>query len=379
MVTDTKIPKGYRQTDVDIIPEAWEVKDINEIFLITAGGDLNKDAFSVVKDESHPYPIYSNSLVDSGLYGYSSDYKYEKSCITVTARGTIGVAVARAQKFNAIGRVLVLNPITELNCGFISEYINNRVNFSIESTGVPQLTAPQSSKYKVAFPKPSEQNAIATVLSDVDNLINSLEKLIAKKRDIKQGAMQELLTGKRRMPGFSGEWEVKKIGEMLGYERPDKYIVESTDYVASGDVPVLTANKSFVLGYTNETKGIYKDIPVIIFDDFTTDSKYVYFPFKVKSSAIKILKKKDSDIDLKFIFERMQLIKFPMGGHKRYYISEYQRTDLKVPKFEEQTAIAKVLSDMDDEIERLERKRDKYNAIKQGMLQVLLTGRIRLV
>ncbi|MBI3274128.1 MAG: restriction endonuclease subunit S, partial [Candidatus Colwellbacteria bacterium] len=95
-------------------------------------------------------------------------------------------------------------------------------------------------------------------------------------------------------------WQKKQIKDLLDYERPDKYIVESDNYINQG-IPVLTANKSFILGYTNEGSGIYKDVPAIIFDDFTTDSKFVDFPFKVKSSAIKILKEKNSDTDLHFV------------------------------------------------------------------------------
>ncbi|MBF0220510.1 MAG: type I restriction endonuclease subunit S, partial [Gammaproteobacteria bacterium] len=125
--------------------------------------------------------------------------------------------------------------------------------------------------------------------------------------------------------------------------------------------------------------GVYHNLPVIIFDDFTTDFKYVDFPFKVKLSAIKILKTCNAEVDLKFIFERMRLIKFPLGEHKRYYISEYQIIQLPTPKLYEQTAIATVLSDMDSEIAALEQRRNKTQAIKQAMMQELLTGKTRLV
>ena len=129
---------------------------------------------------------------------------------------------------------------------------------------------------------------------------------------------QRLLTGKTRLPKFGGEWETKRIGDLLTYERPDRYIVQHGKYVERGDVPVLTANKSFVLGYTNETFGVCVDFPVIIFDDFTADCKYVTFPFKVKSSAIKLLRPKNG-VDLRYMFELMQLIDFPVSDHRRYY------------------------------------------------------------
>ena len=104
----------------------------------------------------------------------------------------------------------------------------------------------------------SEQRAIATALSDVDALLRGLDRLIAKKRDLKQAAMQQLLTGQTRLPGFSGEWETKQLGDLLAYERPDRYIVKSTEYSNRGDIPVLTANKAFILGYTTEAFGVLR-------------------------------------------------------------------------------------------------------------------------
>ncbi|MFA7174625.1 MAG: restriction endonuclease subunit S, partial [Kiritimatiellia bacterium] len=182
-----------------------------------------------------------------------------------------------------------------------------------------------------------------------------------------------------RLPGFGGEWEVKRVSDLLDYERPDKFIVKNSDYTEKGRIPVLTANKSFVLGFTTENFGVYQNLPVVIFDDFTTDSKFVDFPFKVKSSAIKILKPKSSEVNLRFAFGIMKLVRFPLGEHKRYYISEYQSLELLIPALEEQTAIAAVLSDMDAEIEALEQRRTKTRNLKQGMMQELLTGRVRLV
>ena len=224
-----------------------------------------------------------------------------------------------------------------------------------------------------------EQEAIAEVLKDTDNLITVLTKLISKKNAMKQGTMQQLLTGKKRLLGFTRKWEVKKIGEILRYEQPPKYIVQNYSSEISFGIPVLTANKSFILGYSSEHNGIYKDIPVIIFDDFTTLSKYVTFHFKIKSSAIKLLQPRNEKINLRFVFERMQLIIFPIGNHKRYYISEYQHQEINIPSIDEQNAIVQILSDINEEIKSLENMRDKYKVIKQGIMQELLTGKTRLV
>lgn len=225
----------------------------------------------------------------------------------------------------------------------------------------------------------SEQQAIAEALSDMDGLIAALDKKIAKKRLIKQGTMQQLLTGKKRLPGFTDPWVEKKLGEILDYEQPQPYLVVSTDYVDSG-IPVLTAGKSLILGYTTEQFGIYNKLPVIIFDDFTTDIKYISYPFKVKSSAMKMLALKNNDYDLRLVYELMQQIDFPLKDHQRYWISAYSQLTIFLPQDrEEQQAIATILSDMDKEISDLEAKRDKYRLLKSGMMQKLLTGQIRLI
>lgn len=179
--------------------EGWVVKKLGEIFSITAGGDLRKDEFSSVNDEKYCYPIYSNAITNAGLYGYCSSYDHQGNCITVTARGTVGFANSRDHKFSAIGRLLILKPIEKLNCVFIAECINLKVEFANESTGVPQLTAPQISKHEVVIPDYTEQTSIATILSDIDAEISALETKLAKYKQIKQGMMQELLTGRIRL------------------------------------------------------------------------------------------------------------------------------------------------------------------------------------
>ena len=173
-------------------------------------------------------------------------------------------------------------------------------------------------------------------------------------------------------------WDRKKIKDLLIYERPDKYIVENDNYTNNGKTPVLTANKSFVLGYTDEDFGICQSTPVIIFDDFTTDSKYVDFPFKIKSSAIKILRPKSGGVDLRFVYEMMKLIKFPTGSHKRYYISQYQNMEVVVPPFPEQKKIAEILATVDAGIIKTDEITNKLTTLKRGLMQDLLSGRVRV-
>lgn len=164
-------------------------------------------------------------------------------------------------------------------------------------------------------------------------------------------------------------WEVRFLSDILDYERPDNFIVETETYCEEG-IPVLTANKSFILGYTRESTGIYVNLPVIIFDDFTTDKKYVDFPFKVKSSAIKILHTKHTDI-LRFIYELMNQITFEAKEHKRYYISTYQRIQVPLPKEKEQQKIADCLSSLDELIEATIKKVEALKEYKKGLMQRL--------
>lgn len=134
-------------------------------------------------------------------------------------------------------------------------------------------------------------------------------------------------------------WAYVRLENVLNYEQPTEYIVESTDYRSEYKTPVLTAGKSFIIGYTNETVGKKSELPVIIFDDFTTDSKFVNFPFKVKSSAMKILTADKLSIDTKYAYYVMQTVECDHETHKRYWISEYGRTIIGLPPLNEQLKI----------------------------------------
>ncbi|MDR2918811.1 MAG: restriction endonuclease subunit S [Tannerella sp.] len=270
--------------------------------------------------------------------------------------------------------------ITEYLFYFYRQYANYLAFKYCQGTKQQSYTAKIVKQLPICCPcDVKEQQAIANALSDIDVLINALNKQIKKKKNIKQGAMRELLTGKKRLQGFTGKWEEKTLEELLSYEQPTKYIVKSTEYITNG-IPVLTPGKSFILGYTNEDSGIFNDIPIILFDDFITSSKFVNFPFKVKSSALKILKIRNKSDNIYLIYNIIQTIKFPLNDHQRYWISEYSKLIIFLPPTkEEQNAIAQVLTDMDNEIAQLEKKRDKYLQIKSGMMQQLLTGQIRLI
>jgi len=390
-----KIPEGYKPTEIGVIPEDWKVKRLDKIFSITAGRDLIKESYSQIRDNEHPFPIYSNSLENKGLYGYTGIARYKKNSITITARGTIGRSNARDHEFDAIGRLLVLLPKEKLNCIFISEYLNNKVSFSIESTGVPQLTAPQASKYFVSYPNSEEQTAIATVLSDNDALIEHLEKLIVKKKAIKQGAMQQLLTGKKRLPGFSGEWEVKKLGDiaqvLTGNTPPtndksnygeDYFFVSPADLGKSKYIH-NTEKKLSKKGFNISRK--FPPNSILFTCIGSTIGKLGIAPIELTSNqqinAVLPNEKFSPDFlfySLDYISPRIQ----SLAGEQAVPLvnkTEFERTLIVLPTIKsEQTAIATVLSEIDTEIEKLEKKLDKYRKIKTGMMQQLLTGKIRL-
>ena len=147
-------------------------------------------------------------------------------------------------------------------------------------------------------------------------------------------------------------WAVCRLEVILDYEQPQAYIVNSTDYSDEYETPVLTAGKSFIIGYTNETNGICNNLPVIIFDDFTTDSKLVDFPFKVKSSAMKILRTK-GEINIDYIAYYMSITRLIGDTHKRYWISEYSKLLIPIPPYQEQLRIVETIETIFDEIHKI--------------------------
>lgn len=167
------------------------------------------------------------------------------------------------------------------------------------------------------------------------------------------------------------QWKEYELGELLSYEQPTPYIVESTDYNDKYTTPVLTAGKTFILGYTNETQGIYTDLPVIIFDDFTTASRYVNFEFKVKSSAMKILTPNTDLVLPKFIYYRMQVIQFDHSTHKRYWIQQYSKIKVAIPPIPVQeksvSRIEELFSELVNGVETLQKTKQQLAVYRQAV------------
>ena len=179
----------------------WRKVRLGEIGDFYVGGDVDKNCFSPYPTMECKYPIYANALVNEGLYGYSSKYGFDKEAVTITGRGDVGKVFYRKPYFTTIIRLVTLIPTDpNIDVKFLS-YAMSKINFIIESTGVPQLTAPQAKKYEVSVPykngKPdlTEQRSIASILSGIDAKIAAEEKVLEKYGKVKKGLMERLLDG----------------------------------------------------------------------------------------------------------------------------------------------------------------------------------------
>lgn len=191
-------------------------------------------------------------------------------------------------------------------------------------SGQPGINSQEYSSFPIYTTSIEEENKIAKLLSLLDERIATQNKIIDKLQSLIKGIRNDVFGKLRKNIGFNAV-----VGDVLDYEQPQSYIVEDTEYTNEG-TPVLTANKAFVLGYTLETDGIYDKGDCIIFDDFTLDCKYVDIPFKVKSSAIKILTAKNKEL-LRYTFEFLKYLDLSTEEHKRHYIAETQNQEFIMP------------------------------------------------
>lgn len=228
------------------------------------------------------------------------------------------------------------------------------------------------------IPSAPEQKKITSFFTKLDKSISIHQQELDNLKQTKQGFLQKMFpiegesVPEMRFPGFTGDWEQLKLGEVLEYEQPTKYIVKSTDYDNSFSTPVLTAGKSFILGYTDETNGIKnadKNNPVIIFDDFTTSSHYVDFPFKVKSSAIKLLTLREEAEDFHFVYNVLKKIKYVPQSHERHWISKFSKFKISVPTLDEQIKIGAFFKLLDDVVALHKRELEALKETKKAFLQ----------
>ena len=219
------------------------------------------------------------------------------------------------------------------------------------------------SKVCVDIPCKQEQEKIAKLLSLLDERMATQSKIIEDLKKLKSAIRKKVFVS------LKGEYtECYEIHQLLTYEQPTAYIVANDEYSTDTNlIPVLTANKGFVLGYTNEDFGIYQKGECIIFDDFTMDAKYVAFPFKVKSSAIKILTAKPN-VNLRFMFEYLSYLELKSEEHKRHYISEIASLVVELPSKEMQDQITSLMTLLGNKLALEEKAKVRYENKKQYLL-----------
>lgn len=238
-----------------------------------------------------------------------------------------------------------------------------RKSREVQGTSIKGITSDELQKIRVFIPKnKDEQNKISNLLTLLDERIATQNKIIDKLQSLIKGLRNKIFGKLRKNVGFNA-----MIGDVLGYEQPQSYIVEDTEYVDEG-TPVLTANKAFVLGYTSETEGIYDKGDCIIFDDFTLDCKYVDFPFKVKSSAIKILTAENKEL-LRYTFEFLKYLDLSTDEHKRHYIAETQNQEFILPTTQIVRTISHTFSVLSLRMETVIKQRLLFEKQKQYLLR----------
>ncbi len=306
-----------------------------------------------------------------------NDKNLNENSLLISINGTIGSIARYNSEKVMLGKSVGYFNFKE-NPDFFYYLLNtsNIQNYFIsELTGstIKNLSLKTLRETKVNFPKSPEQAKISYFLKTVDEKIVALKKKQSLLEQYKKGVMQKLFCKELRFEDENGnefpEWSPKKIGDSLDYEQPTNYLVSSTEYSDKHSTPVVTAGKTFILGYTDETTGIFSnDLPVIIFDDFTTATQFVDFPFKAKSSAMKILKAKENT-DIKFMYEALQMVNYETGAHGRHWISVFAEMEILTPDYKEQMKISSFLSAIDKKINSVNTLLHQTENWKKGLLQ----------
>lgn len=351
------------------------------------GSSLTKSMF--IPDNGKAYKVYEQKNAiqkDAGLGHYFiSDEKYKElkgfevlpNDIIVSCAGTIGEtyimpSYIRPGIINQALMIIRLHnlDITPFYLLYFDFILKNEAGKDGKGTAIKNIPPFDILKnYLIPLPPIAEQYRIIKEVAIWQNFIDSIDESCDDILKLCNAAKSQILalaiSGKlvpqdpndepaiellkRINPSFEPcdnshygnlpqGWAVCRLEDILDYEQPQAYIVNSTDYSDEYETPVLTAGKSFIIGYTNETNGICDRLPVIIFDDFTTDSKLVDFPFKVKSSAMKILRTK-GEINIDYIAYYMSITRLIGDTHKRYWISEYSKLLIPIPPYQEQLRI----------------------------------------
>ena len=378
---------GYKQTEVGVIPEEWEVKKVGDIcdFIVPGRNkprDFQGDIPWITTPDLEDGQGVSKSRI--GLCISRDEAKNVGSRIVpagsvlMSCAGELGIVAFTEREIVINQQLHAFIPSQTIDGRYLLNAIKAQkkyIDALATKTAVPYLNKDNCNSIPIALPRLLEQRAIAAALSDVDALIGALDQLIAKKRDLKQAAMQQLLTGQKRLPTFHGGWVVKRLGDVLKVRHGKS---QHDVVVADGMYPILATSGE--IGRTNQF--LYDKPSVLIGRKGTIDTpQYVEKPFWTIDTLF--FTEISSETSAKFIFYKFNMINWrsynEASGVPSLNASTIERIEVRLPKFDEQTAIAEVLSDVDAELAALEQRRDKTRALKQGMMQELLTGRTRLV
>jgi type I restriction enzyme S subunit len=397
-----EVKPGYKQTEVGVIPEHWDVANLGavcEIFGRIGFRGYTED--DIVEKGKGAITISPSNIQDNktdfAKCSYLSWPKYEESpeikiydgdILLVKTGSTFG-KTAIVQNLNEKAtlnpQVVVLKKI-RINNFFLGymmgfETIQNQITSTIVGGAIPTLSQNLVAQFTLPVPRTTtEQDAIAGALIDVDALLGALDQLIAKKRDLKQAAMQQLLTGQTRLPSFHGEWEVKTVAELADVSKGTQ--LHSSETNDDGTYPHLNGGIS-ASGFTHKSNTPGNTIAISEGGNSCGYVQLVPKPFWCGGHCYAVAPK---GIDKLFLYHALKGSQTAiMGLRVGSGLPNVQKTalaafKLRVPTdLPEQTAIAEVLSDMDAELAALEQRRDKTRALKQGMMQELLTGRTRLI
>ena len=332
-----KINKTLLPINDDDIPyeiaKNWKWFRLGNLIRIKSGNGLSSN-----KMKKGEIPVYGGN----GVNGYHSEYNVSEPTLVI---GRVGfycgsVHITPEKAWITDNAFIVTYSKKHFDITFLKYLLmNTDLRQNDSSTAQPVISGTKIYNLLIPVPPIEEQRRISNLLS---NLFNKFEKIDEHyqafnnyKESIKTKIYKMAVNGEIIK---KSEWAEDVLENILVYEQPTKYIVSSEKYNNDYKTPVLTAGKTFILGYTNEEKGIFNKLPVIIFDDFTTASKYVDFPFKVKSSAMKILNC-NPEMNIKFYYYLLQSLDYDASTHKRYWISEFAPMTVPVPPKEEQDKI----------------------------------------
>ena len=368
---------GFKRTDAGVIPDDWDIARIDLHASIKTGGKNTQD-----KQEDGEYPFFVRSQEVERIDSYS--YDGEAVLTAGDGVGTGKVFHYIVGRFDVHQRVYRIASFSERLDGlyfyfqFSTRFFDRIMSMTAKSS-VDSVRMETIAGMQIPLPRFTEQRAIAEALSDVDGLLGSLEALITKKRAIKQAAIQQLLTGKTRLPGFGGEWTIKRFGKVFRRLNGKPHQIQTSEYGPHGRHPVIDQGQNLIVAFSDQTKKLF-ECPtggVIVFGDHTRVVKFVDVDFLIGADGTQLLAMQERDV-AKFFFYQLSTKDIPNTGYNRHF-KFLKDLAFLIPTQTEQHAIAEVLSDMDAEIAALEQRWHKTGAVKQGMMQQLLTGRVRLV